>query len=70
MNSTTTNYITGTENANRIHSKKYSDTCLPLWLNESIGRKIIKEFYKNVHWQSLAAVILGFSTLSGTNPPI
>ena len=69
-NSTTTNYITGTANANRIYFKKYSDTCLPLWWNESIGRKIIKEFCKKVHWQTLAAVILGFSTLSFINPQI
>ena len=38
--------------ANRISFKKYiySDTCLPLWYNESIGTKILKEFYKNVQW--------------------
>ena len=36
--------------ANRISfKKKYSDTCLPLWRKESIGAKILKEFYKNVH---------------------
>ena len=59
-NSTTTNFITGTANFN---SRNYNFGTLS-------SQDLLESIVINLTETTLAAVSFGFSTLSGTNPPI